>query len=367
MTALSEERRARLFAAMAEEGIEALVVYGNAWQGDYLRYATDFAAVEGDAIAVVASGGETRLFVEGPLEADRASVECPGIAATACADVVGEAAAYLKRLGNRRVAAAPGGLVPFGLAQSDAGRRATDGTALMDRLLMAKSPGEIAALRRAAALADRGYQLFMEACRVGRKEYELVADIEGFFRSEGCPENFMILGSGGVEVRGMHPPGERRLKEGDLVTTELTPAVEGYYVQLCRTLVLGEPSAAQRRAFEVYREAAAAGEAVLRAGVTAAAVARAENDVFRKHGLGVYCTSEYTRVRGHGLGLFADSKPHLLEDVEVPLPAGAAVIVHPNTYHPEVGYMVFGDSLVVTDGGFERLTATPRELLSVPI
>jgi Xaa-Pro aminopeptidase len=138
-------------------------------------------------------------------------------------------------------------------------------------------------------------------------------------------------------------------------------------VQLCRTLVLGEPSAAQRRAFEVYREAAAAGEAVLRAGVTAAAVARAENDVFRKHGLGVYCTSEYTRVRGHGLGLFADSKPHLLEDVEVPLPAGAAVIVHPNTYHPEVGYMVFGDSLVVTDGGFERLTATPRELLSVPV
>ena len=46
---------------------------------------------------------------------------------------------------------------------------------------------------------------------------------------------------------------------------------------------------------------------------------------------------------------------------------GAVVIVHPNTYHPEVGYMVFGDTVVVTDTGFERLIKTPRELLSVPV
>jgi Xaa-Pro aminopeptidase len=176
----------------------------------------------------------------------------------------------------------------------------------------------------------------------------------------------MILGSGGVEVRGMHPPGDRKLQEGDLVTTELTPAVEGYYVQLCRTLVVGEPSDAQVKAHDVYIEAADAGEAILKTGVTAAAVARAENDVFRSHGLGLYCTAEYTRVRGHGLGLFPDSKPHLLEDVEVPLPRGAAVIVHPNTYHPEVGYIVFGDTLIVKDDGFERLMKTPRALLSVP-
>ncbi len=88
--------------------------------------------------------------------------------------------------------------------------------------------------------------------------------------------------------------------------------------------------------------------------------------MFRRHGLGEYTTSEYTRVRGHGVGLFVDSKPHILEDVDVALPAGATVTVHPNTYHPEVGYMVLGGTAVVTEDGFENLISTPRELISVP-
>lgn len=362
---LAAARRERLLKTMAEDGTEALLVFGNAWQGDYLRYGTDFAAVEGDALAVILADGETRLFVESDAEAERAALACPDVKPTASSDIVGEARAYLKRLGNRRVRSAPGTLLPFGLAD-DKDLRLDDGTAMLDRLLMAKLPEEVEAMRRAADLADRGYKVFMAAARVGRPEYALVADVEAFFRAEGCPENFMIMGSGGIEVRGMHPPGDRKLQEGDLVTTELTPAVDGYYVQLCRTLVLGEPSAAQRKAYDVYIEAATAGEAILKTGVTAAAIARAENDVFRKHGLGLYCTAEYTRVRGHGLGLFPDSKPHILEDVEVALPSGAAVIVHPNTYHPDVGYMVFGNSVIVTDDGFERLMKTPRELLAVP-
>jgi Xaa-Pro aminopeptidase len=115
----------------------------------------------------------------------------------------------------------------------------------------------------------------------------------------------------------------------------------------------------------VFREALEAGISAVKPGVTAADVARAENDVFRKYGLGDYVTSKWTRVRGHGLGLFCDSKPHILEDVTTALKPGMALIVHPNTYHPEVGYLVLGDAVVVTDGGAEVLTRTPRELFEV--
>jgi Xaa-Pro aminopeptidase len=37
-----------------------------------------------------------------------------------------------------------------------------------------------------------------------------------------------------------------------------------------------------------------------------------------------------------------------------------ALIVHPNTYHPEVGYIVLGDAVVVTDGGVEVLHDAAR-------
>jgi Xaa-Pro aminopeptidase len=42
------------------------------------------------------------------------------------------------------------------------------------------------------------------------------------------------------------------------------------------------------------------------------------------------------------------------------------LIVHPNTYHPAVGYLVLGDAVIVTRDGCEVLTKTPRELFSVP-
>jgi len=148
---------------------------------------------------------------------------------------------------------------------------------------------------------------------------------------------------------------------------KLAPRVDGFYAQICRTLVVGEPNAEQRKAHALWLESMEAGIAVVRDGVTAADIARAENDVFRAHGLGEYTTSEYTRVRGHGLGLFVDTKPHILEDVNTRIDAGMTLIVHPNTYHPVVGYMVLGDSLVVTRDGCEVVTATPRELFSVPV
>ena len=365
MTAAAERRR-RMLAAMADAGIDEMVLYGNAWQGDYLRYAADFGILEGHGIAVVSSDGATALFLDSATDAERAEAETSGATIHFAADVARAVGARLERAANHRLAASPRRFLPSWLADHSRGFALEDGTALLDRLLMHKLPAEIAALRRAARVADDAYAVFRDAVKPGRPQYELVAEVEAYLRSRGCPDNFMIIGSGGKDVLGMTPPSERRIAAGDLVTTELTPAVEGYFVQICRTLVVGQASAAQRRAFDVFRQALEAGIAAVRPGATAADVARAENDVFRGYGLGDYVTSRWTRVRGHGLGLFCDSKPHLLEDVDTPLLPGMALIVHPNTYHPDVGYIVLGDAVVVTDCGVEVLCATPRELFEVP-
>ena len=362
---IADERRARLIEAMADAGLDTLLVYGNAWQGDYLRYATDFGILEGQALALVRSDGHVTLYLDSPLEVDRAQLDCPVIEVVHAPDLVAEVDRALDRLRNQRIGAAPQRLIPRRVALRARELNLSDQTAFVDRLLMGKMESEIAAIRRAVAVADEGYRVFMQAARPGRADYELIAESEAFFRARGVDDNFQIIGVGGTEVRGMAPPSGKRLKRGDLVTTELTPCVDGYYAQICRTLVVGEPSAEQRAAHALYRDAMEAGIAVVRDGVAAADIARAENDVFRKAGLGEYTTSEYTRVRGHGMGLFADSKPHLLENVTTRIDAGMTLIVHPNTYHPAVGYLVLGDAVVVTQDGCEVLTATPRELFSV--
>jgi len=358
-------RRARLAEAMAEAGLDALVLYGNAWQGDYLRYATDFGILEGQALAIARGDGEVTLYLDSPLEAERAQLECPGVAVVRAPDLVATVDDALSRLRNQRIGGAPFRLLPRRIAARAKDLALVNETAFFDALLMAKLDAEIDAMRRAARLADEGYTVFRAAARAGRADYELIAEVEAFYRANGAADNFQIIGVGGREVRGMAPPSGQRLAAGDLVTTELTPCIDGYYCQICRTLTVGEPNAAQLSAHALYREAMEAGLAVARDGVTAADIARAENDVFRREGLGDYVTSEYTRVRGHGMGLFADTKPHLLENVTTRIDAGMTLIVHPNTYHPAVGYIVLGDAIIVRSDGCEVLTRTPRELFHV--
>jgi Xaa-Pro dipeptidase len=54
----------------------------------------------------------------------------------------------------------------------------------------------------------------------------------------------------------------------------------------------------------------------------------------------------------------------VLEDVDCVVEEGMVLIAHPNTYLPLSGYMVFGDTLVVTDKGCIRLGQTDKKLFS---
>ncbi len=367
MTTLSADRRARLGEAMRNEGIDALVICGTSWQEAYLRYVADFGILEGNGLAILTADGRCRMWLESVADWERAQTEAKGTEVHFARDMAKAVTGEIQAIANQKVAVTPRHLMPAWLAKAEPERRLRldDAGPLIERLFMIKMPGELDAIRRAAALADDGYAYFMEVARPGRTQFEVVADVEAFLRAKGSADNFQIIGSGRADVRGMTPPSERKLAVGDMVTTELTPAIDGYFAQICRTMVLGRADQTQKKAFAIWLESMEAGIAAVRAGVTAADIARAENDVFRKYGLGDYVTSKYTRVRGHGLGLMPDMRPAILEDVDVVLETGMTIIVHPNTYHPEAGYMVLGDVVVVGDTGCEVLTRTPRRLFEV--
>jgi len=67
---VANARRARLADVMAQENVDLLLVYGNAWQSDYLRYVSDFGLLEGEGLAVFRRDGTVTLYLDHPLEAD---------------------------------------------------------------------------------------------------------------------------------------------------------------------------------------------------------------------------------------------------------------------------------------------------------
>ena len=346
---ISEHRRRQLVDLMAERGWDTLLLYGHGWRKEHFRCLINFHYQGPHAAALLSRSGDLTAFVSDPWDHEllSAAVSCPVVCEPDFAGIVGRpsAIAGLESMETRFVPPDP-----------------VSATAAVEELRRVKTAAEIATLCAAANLADRGYQRFVEVAEPGLREFELVAEVEAFLKENGAEDNFMLIASGGAEVVGMKPPTDRKLQAGDSVTTELTPQVNGYYAQICRTLVLGEPSAGQRQAFAIFSEAQQAAQDLIRPGVNVRDAARVQNDVFRKNGYGEYTGSKYTRVRGHCLGLFPDETPHILEDVDYVIQENMVLIAHPNTYLPLSGYMVFGDMLLVTAAGNTRLSATPKKL-----
>src|SRR5262245_54964666 len=187
---IHDDRKKRLLAAMADTGIDMLLVYGNAWQSDYLRYTTDYSIVEGQALALVRADGQVMLYLDSPLEVERAEIECPAVEIVHAQDLLGVVDRALDRFHNQRIGAAPWRLLPRRIAARSKELGLGDQTSFLDHLLMRKLPSEIDAMRRAAKLADDGYAVFRQAARPGRADYELIAEIEAFFRANGVDHNF---------------------------------------------------------------------------------------------------------------------------------------------------------------------------------
>ncbi|MBX5467478.1 MAG: Xaa-Pro peptidase family protein [Firmicutes bacterium] len=374
--ALAEEwawRLGRIRRAMAEAELEGLLSYAAGWRQENVRYLTGaplrgsfglvYLPAVGSPTAWVTHADDVQAIRQWgwiddvrPLDLDRPWV-------------LGERLSEGGR--PQKLGLAHRELMPRVLYQAVQKAlphaEVVSATRLMDRVRMVKSAWELEQMRRAGTVADAGWRAFVEAVRPGVREYEVVAAVESVLKRLGAGDNFMLIASGKEEVMGMTPPGNRALERGDMVRTELTPALNGYFTQICRTVVVGVPNDRQQRSHALFREALEAGLAAVRAGVTADAIARAENDVFRKYDLGQYCTSQYTRVRGHGLGLHPDDVPQIVEGNETVLEEHAVVVIHPNTYTPWAGYHVLGDPVVVTKEGCEPLLTTERVLFAAPV
>lgn len=346
---------------MASHQWDTLLLYGQPWRKDYFRCLINLNFSGPHAAAAVSRSGEVTVLTSDPWDRETiaASVDGKVTFAFDFAEGLNElvvsgtvAIAGMELMEARFVDA----------VRIAAGRDPVSATALVEEIRRHKTAYEIECMKKAAALSDRGYQYFADVIEVGMKEYELVAEVEAFLKSNGAEDNFMLIASGGTEVTGMKPPTERKFQMGDSVTTELTPQVDGYWAQICRTLVLGDPNLDQLKAFSIFSEAQKAAEDLLKPDVNVSDLARVQNDVFRKYGYGEYTGSKYTRVRGHGLGLHFDENPYVLEDVSYVVKEGMTLIAHPNTYLPLSGYMVFGDSLIVTPNGCVALNTTERKL-----
>jgi Xaa-Pro aminopeptidase len=363
-------RIARVQVRMRERGLKSLIIYFNGQhymlRFNPLLYLSDYKAL-GPAFLFLRDEGEPSLLISPDWDLARAMEAKPyatiravpqdGLATTAA-----EMAASLPRptaLSGREYMT-----LNFSrqfMPLIDAGVR--DAGDLVSGLVATRTEVELARVTNAASIADEGFRALRDAARVGMREYELAAEIEHAMQCAGSDDNYGLLGAGNHNL-AVRAPTDRRLEAGDLIIGEITPCYRGYFAQLCRTLVLGTPSAVQLEKFDLLMRAEDAGFAAALPGHPASDIARAVNGIISAAGYGEYCRQPYMRTRGHGLGFGGVVPGDVTESAGPALALNMTLVIHPNQYIPETGYMMLGDTVVIEAAGPRALTKTPRQLFS---
>lgn len=237
----------------------------------------------------------------------------------------------------------------------------SNGTGIIRELRMVKDESEIDKLKRAAAMANAAWDEFAATAKLmGKTERTAASELATLRAKHGLEVTGIgICASGPNSAKPHHRTGNRVIQAGDSVVFDFGGKFEHYTADVTRTVHIGEPSDEYRRAYDTVLRANEAAVPYYRPGIECQAVDQAARDVIQQAGFGDY----FSHRLGHGLGLDGHEEPYLVKGNRLPLRAGMVFSDEPGIYVPGHYGIRVEDSVVVREGGGEKINQCRRDLV----
>jgi Xaa-Pro aminopeptidase len=226
-----------------------------------------------------------------------------------------------------------------------------------------KEPGEVAAIRAAAALVDEIYAWLLERGLVGRTEREVALALEQEMRVRGAsgPSFDSIVAAAENGALPHATPRDVVIPEGTLVTLDIGARLDGYCSDCTRTWATGPLPDDLAAIYETVLRAQETALDAVRPGPEGREVDAIARDIISAAGHG----DHFGHGLGHGVGMDIHEAPRLARTAEARLAAGNVVTVEPGIYVPGRGGVRIEDLVVVTEDGRDVLSATSKALTYV--
>ena len=188
-----------------------------------------------------------------------------------------------------------------------------------------KSAAEIALMQTAKDITLEAHQAAARILRKGITTTEVAAFLADAHRHLGAegPLAFCIVLFGEPTAYPHGVPYPQTLKDGDMVLIDVGAPVDGYYSDITRSYVFGEPNARQREVWDVEKAAQAAAFAAAEIGAPCEAPDAAARQVAEAAGFGPdYNVPGIPHRTGHGIGLDVHEREYLVRGNKTPLAPG---------------------------------------------
>jgi Xaa-Pro aminopeptidase len=348
---------------MAQQGLDALVIYGDNYSYADLCYLTNyFPKVRGGIGVIPRSGAIALLLNIGSRDVPFAKsltwvedVRASGQLGRDGAEVLKE-----KGFGQAKIGLADSGR-GFPLPQLEELKESLPQVqwqpshSMVQRMRLQKSARELAALRQAGLVLKEISDAAQRFIQPGRKEYEIIADIDRCARDKGVEDIRILAG----EKRLQPPSFKMAAKVGHHWALYLAIQHERYWAECGRTYVLSGESKIQS-AYQKAQEIVAQMARQLKRGSAVKAI-----DETARGELGEFYAKAAGYGLGNGIGLNQWEEPFLTEDEARQAgssTAGADSLNENMTlalriaFESEGKLILFGDSYEVTSDAPKSLT-----------
>jgi Xaa-Pro aminopeptidase len=245
---------------------------------------------------------------------------------------------------------------------------------ILSEMRMVKTPEEIETMRQAGQVSVAMCQGGKEAIAEGVPEYEVALAVIAagtrkaaeFLTDVGLERlfspmihNLQVLQSGGPDLSMVHRrPTVRRVKRGESVYMCFCEMnnFKGFKLGFDRQYWVGEVSKEEAKLYEIALKAQAAALNMIQPGVIAEDVHMAAARIYQEAGFGLCYRT------GRSVGFSLIEKPELKMDDKTPLQKGMTFAVDGAVSIPAKAAARVGDSIVVTESGYDYLTPFPKNL-----
>jgi Xaa-Pro aminopeptidase len=236
---------------------------------------------------------------------------------------------------------------------------------LVEELRAVKDTEEVAAVRRAAAVADEVYRwLIAEHGLVGHSERAVALALERRAQdlgADGVSFPPIVAAAENGALPHATPRRDVTIPRDTLVVVDFGCQLDSYCSDCTRTFATGDIDQEARDCYELVRSAQAAAQSATRAGAEVREVDRVARDLIEQAGRG----DQFGHGLGHGVGLEIHEAPRLAPSAEGRLATGNVVTVEPGVYVPERFGVRIEDLVLVTDDQPDVFTSVPKDFITV--